>query len=207
MDFREAIGILSKASPYAVSTERDQTSANILEDIKKYLYIEMPIEIDVREAISEVSHGQRRVIFLCGSSGDGKSEILTACKKRFSSRAKFHLDATHSFTPHEDAIQTLDKVFHEYESDSVPLVVGINTGMLGNYAEEGGNEYFKNCISAYLESGTELNDVRFINFESYPKFNRKSQHKMTILYVNFTISISKLKLMQRVKDYIPIMNS
>jgi DNA phosphorothioation-dependent restriction protein DptF len=170
MDLRQALGVLSKSSPYAVATERDYSLNTIRDDIKKYLYIEMPIETEVKRAISGISQGQRRVIFLCGSSGDGKSEILTACKKLFSTRAKFHLDATHSFKPHEDAIQTLDKVFQEFEDTAVPLVVGINTGMLGNYAEEGNNDFFKKCIQEYLNEGIESDVVHFINFEDYPKF-------------------------------------
>jgi DNA phosphorothioation-dependent restriction protein DptF len=170
MDLRQALGVLSKSSPYAVATERDYSLNTIRDDIKKYLYIEMPIEKEVKMTISGILQGQRRVVFLCGSSGDGKSEILTACKKIFSSRVKFHLDATHSFKPNEDAIQTLDKVFQEFEETAVPLVVGINTGMLGNYAEEGNNEFFKKCIQAYLDEGIQSDVVHFINFEDYPKF-------------------------------------
>ncbi|MFT6777454.1 MAG: DNA phosphorothioation-dependent restriction protein DptF [Paraglaciecola sp.] len=165
MDLRQALSVLSKSSPYAVATERDYSLNTIRDDIKKYLYIEMPIEKEVKIAITGISQGQRRVVFLCGSSGDGKSEILTACKKIFSSRVKFHLDATHSFKPNEDAIQTLDKVFQEFEETAVPLVVGINTGMLGNYAEEGNNEFFKKCIQAYLNEGTQSDVFHFINFE------------------------------------------
>ena len=52
----------------------------------------------------------------------------------------------------------------------MPLVVGINTGMLGNYAEEGSNEEFKAVIKNYLSNNTSTESVHFINFEDYPKF-------------------------------------
>lgn len=170
LKFTEALSVLSKSSPYAVSTERDGKTKDQFDVIKKYLYIEMPIAIDVEKKISSFSSSKPEVLFLCGSSGDGKSEILTECKKQFSQRANFHLDATHSFDPRENAIQTLDKVFSDFDSGISPLVVGINTGMLGNYAEEGDNENFKDIIKKYLADNKTTENVHFINFEDYPKF-------------------------------------
>ncbi|MEZ9927537.1 DNA phosphorothioation-dependent restriction protein DptF [Vibrio breoganii] len=170
MRLKEALSVLSKSSPYAVSTERVEKSKGQLDEVKDYLYIDMPIANDVEKRISSFSSDKPEVLFLCGSSGDGKSELLTACKKAYSTRVNFHLDATHSFDPRENAIQTLDKVFEEYLSQSKPLVVGINTGMLGNYAEEGRNEVFKSTIKNYLESGNDGDGFYFIDFERYPKF-------------------------------------
>ncbi|MUL03290.1 DNA phosphorothioation-dependent restriction protein DptF [Aliivibrio fischeri] len=170
MRLKEALSVMSKSSPYAVSTERSGLNLNTLDEIKKYLYIDMPIAKEVEKQITSFSADKPEVLFLCGSSGDGKSELLTACKKKYSTRANFHLDATHSFDPRENAIQTLDKVFEEYLSQSKPLVVGINTGMLGNYAEEGSNETFKTVIKNYLEFGNDENGFYFIDFERYPKF-------------------------------------
>ncbi|GAM62938.1 hypothetical protein JCM19232_4615 [Vibrio ishigakensis] len=170
MRLREALSVLSKSSPYAVSTDRSDGNKGILDEVKDYLYIKMPIADAVEKRISSFTPDKPEVLFLCGSSGDGKSELLTASKKKYSTRAKFHLDATHSFDPRENAIQTLDKVFEEYLSQSKPLVVGINTGMLGNYAEEGRNEIFKSTIKNYLESGNDGDGFYFIDFERYPKF-------------------------------------
>ncbi|CAI89138.1 DNA phosphorothioation-dependent restriction protein DptF [Pseudoalteromonas translucida] len=170
MRLKEALSVLSKSSPYAVSTERESKNKSQLDEVKEYLYIKMPIAIDVEKKISSFSSNKPEVLFLCGSSGDGKSEILTDCKKKFSTRAHFHLDATHSFDPRENAIQTLDKVFDQFESGTTPLIVGINTGMLGNYAEEGSNDKFKKVIKDYLSNKTVTEDIHFINFEDYPKF-------------------------------------
>ncbi len=169
--FKSVLSVLSKSSPYAVTTERDSSSQNIFDEVKKRLYIEMPIEGKVNAVISSMSPSKPEVLFLCGSSGDGKSEILTSCKKTYSTRAKFHLDATHSFDPSENAIQTLDKLFNDFQLQESPLVVGINTGMLENYAEQGSNNFFKCSIKAYLDKGTQADGMYFINFEDYPKFN------------------------------------
>lgn len=170
MRLKEALSVLSKSSPYAVSTERLEQKKSKLDEIKAYLYIDMPIAKDVEKLISSFSANKPEVLFLCGSSGDGKSELLTDCKQKYNTRAKFHLDATHSFDPRENAIQTLDKVFDEFLSQSKPLVVGINTGMLGNYSEEGCNELFRTTIKNYLETGNNGHEIHFIDFERYPKF-------------------------------------
>ena len=171
MRLKEALSVLSKSSPYAVSTERSSTNKNILDDVKSYLYIQMPIETAVNKAISSFGANDKKILFLCGSSGDGKSELLTKAKVNFGSRVKFHLDATHSFDPHGTAIQTLDKVFNEFEASNSPLVVGINAGMLGNYAEEGQNQLIRSKISEYLKNKNTQDDTAiFINFEDYPKF-------------------------------------
>ncbi len=170
LTLREVLSVLSKSSPYAVSTERSDTSQNLLDEIKSYLYIQMPIETAVNKAISSFGANDKKVLFLCGSSGDGKSELLTRAKIKHGKRVQFHLDATHSFDPKENAIQTLDKVFNLFETASAPLVVGINTGMLGNYAEAGSNKFFKNETKNYLENKENTDGITFINFEDYPKF-------------------------------------
>ncbi|WP_151173911.1 DNA phosphorothioation-dependent restriction protein DptF [Pseudoalteromonas ruthenica] len=172
MRLKEALSVLSKSSPYAVSTERSQDKQTLLDEIKSYLYIEMPIERRVDEVISSFGANDKKMLFLCGSSGDGKSELLTKAKQKYGSRVKFHLDATHSFDPHGTAIQTLDKVFGEFEAENSPLVVGINTGMMGNYAEEGSNERIRQALKTYLNDKQAPNDsgIYFVSFEDYPKF-------------------------------------
>ncbi|MBB1383240.1 DNA phosphorothioation-dependent restriction protein DptF, partial [Shewanella sp. SR41-2] len=52
-----------------------------------------------------------------------------------------------------------------------PLVVGINAGMMGNYAEEGQNEDVKSALASYLENKKfDSEQIKFIDFEDYPKF-------------------------------------
>ncbi len=171
MRLKEALSVMSMASPYAVSTERGEDKTDLHRRIKKELYVEMPIEVDVKRQLSSMAFGSKKIFFLCGSSGDGKSELLTKFKKQFDARIKFHLDATHSFEPNKNAIQTLDKVFADFDEGIYPLVVGINTGMLGNYAEEGENEDFKQAIKAYLYEDVKIaGNITFISFEDYPKF-------------------------------------
>lgn len=170
MRFRDILSVLSKSSPYAVKTERKQREDQELDEVKDYLYLETDIERDFRQHLTSIHPQQKKVIFLCGSSGDGKSEILTRYQEQYKNLAEFHLDATHSFGPNETAIERLDKVFSAYEQGSTSLVVGINTGMLGNYAEEGELERFKAAIKSYLQKSNIDEEFIFLDFEQYPKF-------------------------------------
>lgn len=167
---REVLSVLSKSSPYAVSTERDDSISVHLDEVKNYLYIHTDIESDFEKALTSLSPSDKKIIFLCGSSGDGKSEILTKYCNKFSNRANFHLDATHSFKPNDSAIETLDKLFQDFTEGSKPLVVGINIGMLGNYAEEGKHDQIKQSIKSFLDEEITKDENVYLNFEKYPKF-------------------------------------
>jgi DNA phosphorothioation-dependent restriction protein DptF len=52
MRFKEALSVMSMASPYAVSTERHIDKTSLHQQIKQYLYIQMPIEKAVTQCIS-----------------------------------------------------------------------------------------------------------------------------------------------------------
>ena len=73
------------------------------------------------------------LIFLCGSSGDGKSAIINKHLKKFDTYFDFHVDATHSFSPNQTAIQALSDSFQNYENGTKSLVVGINIGIMLNF--------------------------------------------------------------------------
>jgi DNA phosphorothioation-dependent restriction protein DptF len=129
---------LSRSSAQAVRTlENTHTTTD---SANNYLYVETAIERDFRQAL-ERAHSPDHILFLCGSSGDGKSEILTRSYERYHTRMQFHLDATHSFQPDRNAVQTLDEVFSTHKQAGKPLVVGINISMLANYAQEGSEEH------------------------------------------------------------------
>jgi DNA phosphorothioation-dependent restriction protein DptF len=79
----------------------------------------------------------------------------------------------------EDTIQTLVDQFSAFEARNQSLVVGINIGMLGNYAA-GDNPTpadIKSAISTYLESSKQ-DDLQCFSadFRPYPKFRITAQH-------------------------------
>lgn len=168
--FKSVLSVLSKSSPFAVSTERD--GQNIFTPYKDYLFIETDLEADFKKILTSIGKGQ--IVFLCGSSGDGKSEILTRYSQKFKVRCDFHLDATHSFSPSQTAVNALDERFAQFKVIEKPLVIGINIGMLGNYAEEGADQHndVKASIKAFLDNKKDEIGAnhKFLDFEQYPKF-------------------------------------
>lgn len=170
IDFRTALSVMSKSSPYAVSTDRNTALSTDLDAVKQYLYVKTDIETDFETELKKLSLTDKKIIFLCGSSGDGKSEILTKFNVKYASRADFHLDATHSFRPSDSAIETLDELFANFESATKPLVVGINIGMLGNYAQEGAASSITESIKAFLDKKPTPENHVYLDFENYPKF-------------------------------------
>ncbi|MBD9362278.1 DNA phosphorothioation-dependent restriction protein DptF [Methylomonas sp. EbB] len=172
MELHRLINKLSKSSPNAVFTQaNDHTS---LDTIDQYLYVETKIERDYRKILEEFS-GSKRVIFLCGSSGDGKSAIIGRNQQQFKKIYDFHIDATHSFKPNQSAVDALNDRFFSFKQGSKPLVVGINIGILLNFAREGSDDHedIRQAIRDYITNSTSSDSVMFINFEDYSKFEMK----------------------------------
>lgn len=167
--FRDALSVLSKSSPFSVKTMSTR-APDEYDALKNWLYIQQDIEKDLRARLARAQPCD--MLFLCGSSGDGKSEILTRVCQAYGAKARFHLDATHSFQPHQSAIEALDEVFDAARRDRAILVVGINVGMIGNYVQEGHADHadIKAAMHAFLEKGASTSSYAFFNFEDYPKF-------------------------------------
>ncbi|OXX68851.1 DNA phosphorothioation-dependent restriction protein DptF, partial [Vibrio sp. V03_P4A6T147] len=195
MTLLDALSILSKSSPFAVSTERDDQYDNLL-TYKKHIYVQTDIEADFKKAL--LSAKSNEIIFLCGSSGDGKSEILTQYSQKYKATHDFHLDATHSFSPSQTAIHALDERFTKFKGNDKPLVVGINIGMLGNYAEEGANPHndVKASIKAFLEN--QADDIpenhTFLDFERYPKFTLSHEANTSDFAAQFLARLTEASL-------------
>ena len=166
----KTIEMLSKGSAQAVTTLSSSSSS--AEALKNYLYVKTPVEKALLSSLQESS--LKRIVFLCGSSGDGKSEIFRRIHKKFAPDFDFHLDATHSFDPGKDAIQTLNDKFSAYKTANRPLLIGINIGMLGNFAADGAefHDDIRDSIGKFLSGSASICPEHvFINFEQYPKFN------------------------------------
>lgn len=169
MHLREALRVLSKSSPYAVTTAEGLNNPEV-KKIKEYLFIETDIEMAFSSKLQSLKKDQ--IIFLCGSSGDGKSEIMTKYQLAHKGIIDFHLDATHSFEPQKTAIDTLNDVFSVHRDSDKPLAIGINIGMLANFEREGdvAHDQIKASIKDYLENKNDNALHTFLNFESFPKF-------------------------------------
>lgn len=174
---RKALGVLAKSSSFSVATVT-QRQKDEYDHLKEQLFVKQEIEIDLQHYLDVAKPGE--IIFLCGSSGDGKSEILTRFKSepRYQQRFTFHLDATHSFAPRQSAIDALNDLFANHHQSSQPLLIGINTGMLANFAREGAicHQAIRAAIDSFLSAQQDgsrpfrSENCCFFDFEHYPKF-------------------------------------
>lgn len=175
---RKALGVLAKSSSYSVTTDTSRQKDE-LDQLKGQLFVKQEIEAELQRYLDFAKPGE--IIFLCGSSGDGKSEILTRCKSntRYQQRFVFHLDATHSFAPRQSAIDALNDLFANHYQQSSPLLIGINTGMLANFSREGAecHQSIRSAIDSFLSSQQASSrpyskeNCSFFDFEQYPKFH------------------------------------
>ncbi|GDO99456.1 DNA phosphorothioation-dependent restriction protein DptF [Escherichia coli] len=186
---RNALSVLAKSSSFSVTTvtyrQKDE-----FDQLKEQLFVKQEIETELQRYLEIAKPGE--IIFLCGSSGDGKSEILTRCQSnlRYQQRFNFHLDATHSFAPRQSAIDALNDLFSNHHQYSSPLLIGINTGMLANFAREGAECHLaiRIAIDSFLSADQEESrpyrswNCSFFDFEHYPKFqfNEKKQYSSFI---------------------------
>lgn len=174
---RQALGVLAKSSSFSVTTETKREK-DVFDKLKEQLFVEQEIETELRRYLDVAQAGE--IIFLCGSSGDGKSEILTRFKSepRYQQRFGFHMDATHSFAPRQSAIDALNNLFANHNQESSPILIGINTGMLANFAREGAeyHQAIRAAIDSFLSAQQNSsrpyrnNNCTFFYFEHYPKF-------------------------------------
>lgn len=165
-NLKNIVSKLSKSSAEAVHTfNKNNTS------IFDYLHTITPVEEKYIELLTQ-QKDTKSLIFLSGSSGDGKSAIIAKHRDVFSSDYNFHVDATHSFKSNQTAVEALDESFRNYLSGHRSLVVGINIGILMNYVEEGHEELesIKDHIKSYLDSNEDTDNTFFINFDDYSKF-------------------------------------
>ncbi|EOA8284112.1 DNA phosphorothioation-dependent restriction protein DptF [Escherichia coli] len=186
---RKALGVLAKSSSFSVTTVTHRQKDEF-DQLKEQLFVKQEIETELQRYLDVAKPGE--IIFLCGSSGDGKSEILTRCKSnpRYQQRFSFHLDATHSFAPRQSAIDALNDLFSYHHQYSSPLLIGINTGMLANFAREGAECHLaiRTAIDSFLSADQEESrpyrsgHCSFFDFEHYPKFqfNEKKQYSSFI---------------------------
>lgn len=158
---------MSKSSPEAVNTLN-----SCFDNIVEYLHIETDIEKKYVETLIK-NKDEKCLIFLCGSSGDGKSAIINRHLKNFENYFDFHVDATHSFMPNQTAIEALTESFQRYKNSNKSLVIGINIGIMLNFIDKQieGLIEIQQSIKTFLDTKQNSEHIYFINFEDYSKFN------------------------------------
>jgi DNA phosphorothioation-dependent restriction protein DptF len=188
-----AFDLLAKSSPASVSTQGSSSEAE--RSLKEYLYVKDAVHDSLTRTLRERATVQRSVVFLCGTSGDGKSELIRRVRPEFEAAYRFHVDATHSFRPDGTALDALEELF---SSDAPkPILVGVNLGMLANFANHSPSTHkdLKGEIQEFFAKRPPGQRARFVDFNDFPKFSSDEQGTLASRFL--------LELVQRVTLRVP----
>ncbi|MEH7303091.1 DNA phosphorothioation-dependent restriction protein DptF [Neobacillus drentensis] len=161
-----------------------------LSNFKKYMHVKRPIQDIFEEHLQECKDSPgSKLIFLCGSVGDGKSHLLgylSTTKPDLMNHFKIHNDATESFDPRKNSMDTLSEVLEPFsdsliEESSEKLILAINLGVLHNFIESTYAHEKYQKLKAYIEearvfesgvisSPAEHDTFKLVNFADYHSF-------------------------------------
>ncbi|MGX7199804.1 DNA phosphorothioation-dependent restriction protein DptF [Enterococcus nangangensis] len=167
----------------SVQSKEAIINENEFDNFKTYLHVERKIEREFEKKLNELilSKG-KKILFLIGNVGDGKSHILSYMKKKYEKEIeqkniKIHNDATETNSPKNTALETMKQILTPFSDDDIDfgndkLVVAINLGVLTN-------------LKNYLKSNGNFSKVVEFLGESEAFFNVKSISKKESL--NFSV--------------------
>lgn len=142
------------------SSQEAIENANHFSLFKDYMHVDRKIQLDLEE-ILERNKGERKgsLILLCGSVGDGKSHLLAYLREKkpeLVSDYKIFNDATESFSPYKNSIETLEEVLsgfsdEQLENSSEKIILAINMGVLHNFIHSPHNKYSYKSLKKFVE--------------------------------------------------------
>ncbi|WP_085524490.1 DNA phosphorothioation-dependent restriction protein DptF [Tuberibacillus sp. Marseille-P3662] len=124
---------------------------------KKYIHVERKVQRDLEDLLQK-NHGNNKptLILLCGSVGDGKSHLLSYLRENKSQLLEEYTifnDATESFSPEKDAMETLEENLKEFSDEQLnksnkKAILAINMGVLHNFINRNHKKHtFTNLIN------------------------------------------------------------
>lgn len=133
---------LKRSSIESIDNANEQRASNV------YFHVERQIEEELRKLLRIVNaEGNKALVLLCGSAGDGKSHLISYL--RYDDKHEEHLlddyqvinDATESTAPNKTSITTLAEKLRDYDddhfmcNDGKRTILAINLGTLSNFIE------------------------------------------------------------------------
>ena len=142
------------------SSQEAIENASQFTPFKDHLHVDRKIQLDLERILESNRNCNRgNLILLCGSVGDGKSHLLAYLKNK-----KPHLingytifnDATESFSPNKNAMETLEEVLKDFSDENInrskeKVILAINMGVLHNFINTSHKEYSYNILKQFVE--------------------------------------------------------
>lgn len=152
--------LLKEVSRLKDSAKEAIENANEFSGFKEYMHVDRKIQLDLEEVLQNRSKKTKAsLILLCGSVGDGKSHLLAYMNKKYPeimSEYFIHNDATESFSPGKDAMETLEELLNPFSDENIDsasekIILAINLGVLHNFV----NHEHKNATFSKLKEFVE----------------------------------------------------
>lgn len=194
---------LRESSQYAVEGHKG------LSEFKQYLHVKRPIEEKLENYLREaVQSSKSQLIFLCGSVGDGKSHLLSYLSTTIPevmAEFKIHSDATESFDPKKNSLDTLAEVLDAFSDENLSnsnekRILAINLGVLNNFIESHYAEEKYRTLKEYILSARvfESHTITKIEENDYFKLVNFSDYNTFELTANGPISSYMKQLFQKI---------
>jgi DNA phosphorothioation-dependent restriction protein DptF len=158
--------LLFELSKLKESSQEAVENSNNFSVFKKYLHVNRPIQNDLFNALkNSEKKSASQLILLCGSVGDGKSHLLAYMNQNeadLMSQYKIHNDATESFDPTKNSLDTLAEVLSPFSDTNVKisnekLILAINLGVLHNFLESEYATESYNYLSSFINESNIFN--------------------------------------------------
>ncbi|MGG3563172.1 DNA phosphorothioation-dependent restriction protein DptF [Neobacillus rhizosphaerae] len=144
-------------------------NASQFSKFKDYIHVDRKIQLDLQSVLEQKSaESKGNLILLCGSVGDGKSHLLAYLKEKKNELIKDYTifnDATESFSPNKNAMETLEDVLKNFSDQRISesnekIILAINMGVLHNFINTKHSTYTYNNLNEFVEkSGLFTQDI------------------------------------------------
>ncbi|HFT5902891.1 TPA: DNA phosphorothioation-dependent restriction protein DptF [Bacillus cereus] len=146
------------------SSQEAIENANAFSQFKKYMHVERKIQTDLeRILVKNKELNSSSLILLCGSVGDGKSHLLAYLKENKPELLEGYQifnDATESFSPNKNAMETLEEILQDFSDQSIgqsnkKVILAINMGVLHNFITLNHEEFTYEALNKFVD-GSDL---------------------------------------------------
>lgn len=193
--------LLAELNKLKDSSQQAIENAKSFSQFKSYIHIERQVQKDVEQTLNKVRElTGPQLVLLCGSVGDGKSHLLAYLNEK-----KPHLlegfriknDATESYSPYKNAIETLEEDLTGFSDENIgssqeKVILAINVGVLQNFLDYDFKNSTFNSLKKFINDSnvfskefTNLrsnNNMHIVGFTDYKTFELSKEGLTSELY-------------------------
>ena len=182
-----------------------------LSEFKQYLHVSRPVESVLESYLKETAETpESTLIFLCGSVGDGKSHLLSYLSTTMPDvlgKFEIHNDATESFDPKRNSLDTLAEVLRPFSDTQInqsnqKLILAINLGVLHNFLESDYVLEDYRILKEYVDKANVFDSDSITKIVEHPHFRLVNfgDYNMFELTENGPVSAYMSKLFAKITD-------